>query len=39
VGRPGYDFQEGQDAIAAAKAVIAALAEKNFGLIWDTLRK
>jgi hypothetical protein len=28
---------EREDAIAAAKAVIAALAEKNFGLIWDTL--
>jgi hypothetical protein len=28
---------ERDDAIAAAKAVIAALAEKNFGLIWDTL--
>src|ERR1700760_859474 len=28
---------EREDAIAAAKVVIAALAEKKFSLIWDTL--
>ena len=28
---------EREDAIAAGKAVMAALAEKNFALIWDTL--